>query len=436
MLNVNVTLDLYGSAVCLILTCYLLSGKRCCQKSNLYFAVICGMNICMQLCDIPNWLCEGYGRSWYPAALKIGSFFYFLCAAPMLWAYTEYIAEFLSPKIKIHKRFRDLVFWLGMIYTICVILTPANGMFYRIVQGNIYSRGKWFWLSQTIPFVIYIMDILMVYLYRKFMSKKELFLFLSYVFLPGIAEVIQIRFYGIALLNTGITASLLLIFINLQSERELMMKQQKAELAEARIDIMISQINPHFLYNALTTIRYLCGKDPVQAKRTVTDFSLFLRSNMDSLTNKMPISFEKELGHTESYLNLEKQRFGKRLSVEYNIKVRNFTIPPLTLQPIVENAVRHGIMRKEEGGTVTIGTEETKDAYLISVSDNGEGFTYESETEGSGGHIGISNVKYRLCTMCGGKLNVESSLGMGTMVLMEIPKNNGISFDTEKFKSL
>ena len=184
---------------------------------------------------------------------------------------------------------------------------------------------------------------------------------------------------GIAVVNLGVALALLFILVNIQFEHEITLRRQEKELAELRIDIMLSQIQPHFLYNVLTAIRKLCEIDPVRAGESVSAFSKFLRANMDSLTNKAPIPFEQELEHVRSYLYLEQQRFGDRLHVSYDIQAINFCIPPLTLQPIAENAVRHGIRRKEDGGTLTIRSEERGDAFIVTVTDDGAGFSPEKK---------------------------------------------------------
>lgn len=419
---VNVTMDLYGSVICLIIFIYLLTGGRWGQRINQSFAIVCLGNIFMQIGDMTNWLCEGYRNPWNPVLLQVGTFLYYLSAVPMLLFFTVYMIEYLKFKVKVSSRFLWIVFGFGAVDILCVVLSPFLNIFYQIGEGNIYQRGDAFWLSQVIPFIIYSVDMWIIFCYRKYMSVKELLLLSSYIIFPGIAEVIQIQFYGIALLNTGITVSLLLIFVNLQSERELVMRRQQVELSEARIDIMLCQINPHFLYNTLTTIRHLCSVDPVQAKKAILDFSQFLRANMKFLTSKALISFEQELIHVKNYLNLEQQRFGERLKVRYKIEVTDFVMPPLCLQPLVENAVRHGITKREEGGTVTITSEENEKEYHITVMDDGVGFSPEHSCADGREHVGISNVRKRLKELSHGEVKIESCSGRGTRVTIVIPK--------------
>lgn len=289
-------------------------------------------------------------------------------------------------------------------------------------------------LSQIIAGFCYVICAVLVQVYRKCLSLRAYLTLLSYIVVPVSAHLVQFAHYGYSLLNPAITVTLLLIFFNVQSEQELLLKEREAQLIQSRIDIMISQIQPHFLFNTLTVIRQLCENNPAQAKQALLDFSRFLRGNMDSLTNKDLIPFEQELKHVKHYLNLEKQRFQHRLSVVYEIEEKDFHIPPLTLQPLVENAVRHGIMKREEGGQVLIRTRKEKNQYVIEICDDGIGFengtekqlTWKPTMEGGikKTHVGIENVRNRLEKMCRGSMEITSVPGKGTTVTIKIQEES------------
>jgi len=201
--------------------------------------------------------------------------------------------------------------------------------------------------------------------------------------------------------------------------------QAEHKLNESRISIMLSQIQPHFLYNALAVISRLCDKEPAQAKKATINFSNYLRGNMNLLESAEPIPFENELNHTISFLNLEEAMYGEALNVIYDIQVKYFKLPALTIQPIVENAVKHGIGKKEGGGTVTISTKETEGGYLVIVKDDGAGFEQGKIGDDGQQHIGINNVRLRLSAQCGGSLEIESKPGEGTTAKIVIPKTGG-----------
>jgi signal transduction histidine kinase len=198
--------------------------------------------------------------------------------------------------------------------------------------------------------------------------------------------------------------------------------QAERKLAESRISIMLSQIQPHFLYNALAVISRLCDKDPVKAKKATISFSDYLRGNMGLLESAEPIPFQNELNHTISFLNLENAMYGEALKVIYDIQTIYFKLPALTMQPIAENAIKHGIGKKEGGGTVTISTKETEDNYLVIITDDGAGFEQDKINDDGQPHIGINNVRLRLSAQCGGSLKIESKPGAGTTATIIIPK--------------
>jgi len=203
--------------------------------------------------------------------------------------------------------------------------------------------------------------------------------------------------------------------------------QAERKLAESRIGIMLSQIQPHFLYNALAVISRLCDKDPAQAKEATISFSDYLRGNMNLLESAEPIPFENELNHTIGFMNLEKAMYGEALSVIYDIQAKDFKLPALTVQPIVENAIKHGIGKKEGGGTVKISAVETESYYFVVISDDGVGFEPEKMANGiypddGERHIGINNVRLRLFAQCGGSLEIKGKPGVGTTATIIIPK--------------
>ena len=193
-------------------------------------------------------------------------------------------------------------------------------------------------------------------------------------------------------------------------------------LQESQISIMLSQIQPHFLYNTLNSIYQLCETNPMRARSMVNSFSEYLRNNLSSLEESGLIAFETELEHIKTYLDIEKVRFEDTLEIEYDIKCEEFSLPVLTVQPIVENAVKHGTSKKRGGGTVTISTEEDKESYIIKVSDTGCGFDPTVPKNDGKSHVGIENVRQRLSNMCGGSLTIESAIGVGTLATIRIPK--------------
>ena len=194
----------------------------------------------------------------------------------------------------------------------------------------------------------------------------------------------------------------------------------KAELTESRIATMISQIQPHFIYNTLGTIEQLCITEPEAASKLVRNFSLYLRGNFSELDNVKPIRFSEEMNHVKHYTDIEQVRFPD-MTIQYDLRSVEFLLPALSVQPLVENAIKHGLMGLEEGGIVTISAYEMENCYVVEVTDDGVGFDMDAgydETK----HVGIKNIRGRIEAMCGGNLTIESKIGIGTKATIKIPK--------------
>lgn len=204
------------------------------------------------------------------------------------------------------------------------------------------------------------------------------------------------------------------------AEHERRIAENERMLAETRISTMISQIKPHFIYNTLGTIEQLCSVDPKQAASLVHDFSRYLRGNFSELDNPVPISFSQEIEHVMYYVSIEKVRFPD-IEVKYDLQAEDFLIPALSVQPLVENAIKHGLMKLNHGGTVIVCSYETEENNCVSVHDNGGGFDMAQELE-NGKHVGLRNIRERLKIMCDGTLEIHSSPGVGTTAVISIPK--------------
>ncbi|WP_151733535.1 hybrid sensor histidine kinase/response regulator [Paenibacillus tengchongensis] len=199
---------------------------------------------------------------------------------------------------------------------------------------------------------------------------------------------------------------------------------------QTEIAFLQAQIKPHFLYNALNAIISVCPEDPDKATDLLLDLSQYLRSSFDFQSRGQTVPLDKELDLVKSYLALEQARFDERLRVVFDVPdyIREL-VPPLSIQPIVENAVNHGLMQKEAGGTVTLSIRLLPDKLAVAVTDNGIGMSGErvaevlSEERAEGG-IGLRNIQRRLLKMYGTGLMIQSREGLGTTISYAIPRTN------------
>ena len=205
-------------------------------------------------------------------------------------------------------------------------------------------------------------------------------------------------------------------------------EQAEAQERESRVRIMLSQIQPHFMCNVLSTISVLCDLDVEQAKLAIDQLCSVIRGNIDAAVGSAQmIPIARELEQVKNYAALEQMRFGKKLKIIYDIADINFLLPSLTIQPILENAVNHGVGNKPGGGTVTITIREEEDANLIIIHDDGCGVNADRiedipiKKDGRE-HLGLASVKERVSLLTGGSVSFHSRSGEGTSVCITIPK--------------
>ncbi|MDF2718522.1 MAG: response regulator, partial [Paenibacillus sp.] len=212
-----------------------------------------------------------------------------------------------------------------------------------------------------------------------------------------------------------------------RSRTLLEMKRSAEEAVRSETAFLQAQIKPHFLYNSLNTIITLCLEEPQAAHDLLLQLSRYLRGSFDFKNKDRVVPLRKELELTEAYLQIERARFGDRLRIRYESDAgADCLLPPMTIQPLVENAVRHGITKKEEGGTVTVTIRAEAEFIVIIVEDDGVGMTAAADDlltkdrEGNGG-VGLRNIHQRLLRMYGSGLDIGRSHGGGTKVSLRIP---------------
>ena len=220
--------------------------------------------------------------------------------------------------------------------------------------------------------------------------------------------------FGCYVVYTGIA------FLYSYNEQKTQLIEKENQLTQSRITMMLSQIRSHFVFNILNAISGMCKYDPEKADRTVVCFARYLRTNIDIMQEDQPVTFHSALRHLEDYVVLEQIRFGDQVCFETDITVDEFMIPPLILQPIVENAIRHGIMPKPNGGTIILRTREEGDYIRIEIQDDGVGFDPSSaQSERS---VGLRNVRFRVQHIMNGTLEIHSTPNRGTTAIITIPK--------------
>ena len=275
------------------------------------------------------------------------------------------------------------------------------------------SKSNWLYIGAILPLIAFVVDLAMTNLgvWKGGVVSKYIFIALFAVTMVVVLRIIPGN------INAAEKAKELeLQRSRLEAEKNIV----ETELKESRVAIMLSQIQPHFIYNTLGTIERMCLKDPQKANELVRNFSLYLRGNFSELDSVTPIRFAEELKHVEYYVNIEKVRFPD-MNIEYEVEATEFVLPALSVQPLVENAIKHGLMRLETGGTVVIRSYETPTHFCVEVKDDGVGFDTSLPIDEKK-HVGLRNIRGRLKAMVDGDLILESQPGVGTKAVIMIPK--------------
>ena len=206
------------------------------------------------------------------------------------------------------------------------------------------------------------------------------------------------------------------------SKTETQLYENRLDLERQRNKLLVAQMQPHFIFNSLATIQALCYTDSEAAADCINVFGDYLRANIDSISSDDLITFSSELKHIEQYVKLEKAGTDIHINMIYELEVQDFMIPPLTIQPIVENAIKYGALTRRDGtGYVRIRTEEIGEKIRITVTDNGIGASLTKKQK-EHHSVGIQNVRQRLTLKCGGTLEQNITHHNGAVSVIEIPK--------------
>ena len=302
----------------------------------------------------------------------------------------------------------DILFFDTWLYWASVQILANIILLGCLIRELVVTKGKerWLYFGAILPLVSFGVDVIMtdLGLWKGGISSRYIF---TVFFVVAMVVVLKVIPNGINALSKA---------KELETEKIVL----NAELTESRISTMMSQIRPHFIYNTLGSIEQLCIIDPPKAGELVYNFAKYLRGNFGELDNPKPILMSQEMEHVRHYISIENVRFPD-MTFSFEMNSDDFHIPALTIQPIVENAIKHGLMKLSKGGTIRVVSYEIESHYCVSVEDDGVGFDTDVLLD-ERKHVGIRNIRGRLKAMVNGILEIESRVGIGTTVLIKIPK--------------
>ena len=420
MIELNIGLLVFA----ILVTFFILLGCVGYKSRNLSYMrnfvwIVC-MNLVMLIGECGLWIMKlGFKNVWLT---KLFGFFSYgggtIMALFYLFCILSFVEERGAPDVSYRSAY--LMRIVCGCYLVLVFLSMFNGMLFQVdAHGNL-TDGSYYWIAWLIDPMILLIEILVVVHYRKNLSRFGTIVMLNFGLVSLLTTGLQSIWYPVPEL-LACTLALLLMFMLFYWEMAKNLVENERELMQSQMSLAISQIQPHFLYNTLSTIAELCRKDSAMAEEVTNRFALYLRGNLEHMGDSFPVEFSKELKHVQTYLWIEKIRFQEELQVVYDIQTEDFIIPTLTVQPLVENAVKHGMMGSENVCTITIRTKCVERGYQVIIEDDGCGFDPEQVKNDGRKHIGIESVRNRLRFMVGGILTVRSVIGKGTTVIIEIP---------------
>lgn len=326
-----------------------------------------------------------------------------------------------------------------------LIATPFTETIYSIDENNTYVRawGYYIWQGVTIASFVFILVVLLAQ--RKNVDKyiKHVFIVAAIVPVFGITGGLFVS--KVSLNNIMVTLSALLIYmiyernkteITVQNayelektrveliEKQLVIEQNKQELQENKIRLLVAQIQPHFIFNSLMALQAKCTDNP-ELYNGINSFGKYLRANFEAMTDNDLIPFTDELKNIKAYVQLEMMNYGDKLRVEYDIELDQFMLPAFCVEPLVENAIRYGVGTYEKGGLVQIMVRDEPDCIQIEVKDDGSGGNRLTDAQEGRKSIGLENVRLRLKALDMGELSVsQDESGTSAVIRLKYLEEN------------
>lgn len=419
---INRTLEIFTIVVdSIILISILLERKK--QKQEYIFLTVLVMHIITTVGDLLAWTFTAVpGMNILTVTGNVLTYLFnpLACTGFCILVYQMLCGE-NQRKQMLPRTLLLLVLALGIVNALLIVVNHKTGMLFTLDSNNVFTWGPLSTLPDNMILLQFTLMIPLLFCCRTRSKLETLSCATLYMGVPIAAVVLENHATTLMLIYPSVTISMLLFEVMRQYDKQRIIMQQELELSDSKVRLLMGQIQPHFIFNSLLAIQELCAEDPKKAEGAVQDFAIYLRGNLDAMSSSHMIPFAKELDHIRHYLSLEQADPSETFQVEYDLAVRDFRVPPLSVQPIVENAVRHGMAMRDSGGVITIATREDARSYSIIVKDNGYGFDSATQEQMERKSIGLENVRMRLAAQCHGSLEIQSG-EKGSIVRIRIPK--------------
>lgn len=422
---VHFSIELWGAFFCLIAIATVAIKKDADKSASFKLIVLLASSFFLMVSDAMAWLFHGNPSTAGYYIVRIANFSAFFFGFLTMPLVAEYITHIIKKRSGIHGLYWKYLEWaLFFLGTVLLVVNVFHEFLYSFDALNTYYRLAFGILPGAIAFFGIVITFGVVMEYLRYLRTFEKIATIIYLVLPIIAVIIQSLHYGISFTYLSLVLSTLTLFISFEVNTVQAMVEKEKKLAEERIRLFNQQIQPHYIFNSLAVIKYLCRKDPEEATKAIDEFSGYLRESTDFMNGADLVPVERELDLVKHYFYMQQKNYGSQITFRCEAEDTGFKVPPFTIQTAVENALKHGLRSQVmENGCLTVTTRLDGNTHLITVEDNGVGFdTNILEKDTSKEHVGIKNTQARLRLLCNGTMDIQSEPGNGTTVTIRIPK--------------
>ena len=423
---INLSVTFAGIFLCLLGFFQVRMIPQTDRQTDRYFQLFYEVLLVFSLSNLIGQIFRGQPGQLVRGVLVLSNFLELTLSCLAAYIASRFFLSVLDPEKKKKKLWNIFLLFLCL-HVLLIFVSQFTGLIYTINEANVYHRSPAYPLAYLMPAAIMLLCVFLLIHYQKQLSQAALITFWLLLLIPAAAMIVQLFLYGIYIVLFSVIFTALVLYFYIIADQAERSERQRKELEELKVSILTQQIQPHFIYNTMNTAYLLTTKDPEQARDLIRDFTAYLKSNIGALSTPKAIPFSRELEATRSYLSILLKRFPGRFRVDYELTVTDFQLPALSLQPIVENAVKYGVLQSDlPDRLICIRSEEVPDGFALTVSDNGPGFDQTAAPSGESTHIGLGNVRERLQYICGGTLEVHSVPGTGTTVTIRVPRRNKV----------
>ena len=315
---------------------------------------------------------------------------------------------------------------ISVLLTLLLVVDVFAEFSYSVNDDGLWQRETFFALYYAFELLMLVIDLIFLIKDRKSLGKRRLQKLLILIVVCLVCGTLGLIYEGVPFFPLAIIVleACFVLWVRfamnaqIKEQREII-AQKENEIVNLRDISLRQQISPHFIYNALTAIRAIDG-NPDLTRQAISDFGMYLRYNLNVINEQRTVSFEKELEHIQAYQRIEQLRFGGELEVIFETRVLDFVVPQMSVQMLVENAVKHGVSGRPGGGRIRIVTTTEEENIKVCVIDNGVGFEVEKAFDDT--HVGLKNLRNRLEYTLKGRLEIKSKKGEGTTATIILPK--------------